>query len=121
MALLTDGSFWFVIYILLLMGAGLTFYAVAFALAPRKSSAIKEDTFESGQLPPGEKRVRLVMQYFVFLLLFLVFDVVSMFLFSWGYFFFSYTQTQSLYPVLFLLFVIPSIYVTVKIARQVSV
>jgi NADH-quinone oxidoreductase subunit A len=40
--------------------------------------------FESGQVPQGEARKRLVMQYYPYLLMFVVFDVVGMFLFAWG-------------------------------------
>jgi len=40
--------------------------------------------FESGQVPQGEARTRLVMQYYPYLLMFVVFDVVGMFLFAWG-------------------------------------
>ncbi len=121
MAVLGDGSFWFLVYLLLLLTTGLVLYSVSFALAPRVRSPLKEETFESGQIPPGGKRVRLVMQYFIFLLLFMIFDVVSMLLFAWGYAFFDYGPAGSAYPVLLLFFLVPPIYLTLKVARQVGV
>jgi NADH-quinone oxidoreductase subunit A len=50
----------------------------------RKPDPFRDMPFESGQVPQGEARKRLVMQYYPFLLMFVVFDVVGMFLFAWG-------------------------------------
>ncbi len=50
----------------------------------RKPDPIRDMPFESGQVPQGEARKRLVMQYYPYLLMFVVFDVVGMFLFAWG-------------------------------------
>lgn len=116
-----SGPFWFAVLLLLGAAGGLVFYLVAFILAPRSRSPIKEETFESGQLPPGGKRVRLVMQYFSFLLLFLIFDVVSMFLFAWGASYYNFTFDQSIYAVILLLLLLPPIYLTLRVAKSVGV
>ena len=50
----------------------------------RKPDAFRDMPFESGQVPQGEGRRRLAMQYYPYLLMFVVFDVVGMFLFAWG-------------------------------------
>jgi NADH-quinone oxidoreductase subunit A len=50
----------------------------------RKPDPFRDMPFESGQVPQGEARTRLVMQYYPYLLMFVVFDVVGMFLFAWG-------------------------------------
>lgn len=121
MYLLDGGPFWFAVFLLLGIAAGILFYLVAFILAPRKSSLLKEETFESGQIPPGGKRVRLVMQYFAFLLLFLIFDVVSMFLYAWGASFLTFTPSDSIYVLILLLLLLPPIYLTLKVARSVGV
>ncbi len=55
----------------------------------RKPDPFRDMPFESGQVPQGEARTRLVMQYYPYLLMFVVFDVVGMFLFAWGI---SYTR-----------------------------
>lgn len=52
--------------------------------APKKRNPIKLQTFESGQPPTGESRIHLIMQYYSYLIMFVVFDVTVMFLFSWG-------------------------------------
>jgi len=50
----------------------------------RKPDPIRGMQFESGQIPQGEARPRLAMQYYPYLLMFAVLDVASMFLFAWG-------------------------------------
>jgi NADH:ubiquinone oxidoreductase subunit 3 (subunit A) len=118
---LEGGPFWFAVFFLLLVAGGILFYLLAFRLAPRKQTTLKQETFESGQIPPGGKRARLVMQYFSFLLLFLIFDVVAMFMFAWGFAFFSYGWQQGVYFLLLLLFLLPSIFLTLRVAKNVGV
>ena len=52
--------------------------------APKRPNPIKSQTFESGQIPKGESRVHLMMQYYAYLIMFVVFDVVIMFMFAWS-------------------------------------
>jgi NADH-quinone oxidoreductase subunit A len=66
----------------ILMGIGMLIVPLIFA--PRKPNPVKYETFESGQLPTGEARVRLVMRYYPYLLMFLIFDVMSLFLYAWS-------------------------------------
>lgn len=57
---------------------------VPWLFAPRNPTPMKLATFEAGQVPTGETRAHLMMQYYPFLLIFVVLDVVSMFLFAWA-------------------------------------
>jgi len=68
----------------------------------RKPDPFRDMPFESGQVPQGEARIRVVMQYYPYLLMFVVFDVVGMFLFAWGISFRSIPTTGSLLVLLFL-------------------
>jgi len=68
----------------------------------RKPDPFRDMPFESGQVPQGEARRRLVMQYYPYLLMFVVFDVVGMFLFAWGISFRSTPLVASLLVLLFL-------------------
>ncbi len=52
--------------------------------APRNPTPMKRATFEAGQVPTGEARVHLMMQYYAYLLIFVVMDVISMFLAAWA-------------------------------------
>ena len=68
----------------------------------RKENPFRDMPFESGQVPQGEARHRLAMQYYPFVLMFVVFDVVGMFLFAWGISFNQIPLDSSLVVVLFL-------------------
>ncbi len=68
----------------------------------RKPDPFRDMPFESGQVPQGEARTRLVMQYYPYLLMFVVFDVVGMFLFAWGMSYSRIPLSGSLLVLLFL-------------------
>ncbi|HZW58128.1 MAG TPA: NADH-quinone oxidoreductase subunit A [Nitrososphaerales archaeon] len=57
---------------------------IPWLFAPRNPTPMKRATFEAGQVPSGDARVHLMMQYYAYLLIFVVFDVISMFLFAWA-------------------------------------
>jgi len=39
---------------------------------------------ECGQVPSGEGRTHFMMQYYPYILMFVIFDVVAIFLYAWG-------------------------------------
>jgi NADH:ubiquinone oxidoreductase subunit 3 (subunit A) len=53
-------------------------------LAPRKPNAIKDSTYECGIETVGDTWVQLKGQYYIFALIFLVFDIEAVFLFPWA-------------------------------------
>jgi NADH:ubiquinone oxidoreductase subunit 3 (subunit A) len=53
-------------------------------LAPRRPNPIKNAPFECGQVPAGAGKFHFMMQYYAYLLMFLVFDVLAMFLYAWA-------------------------------------
>jgi NADH-quinone oxidoreductase subunit A len=57
---------------------------IPWLFAPRNPTPMKRATFEAGQVPTGNARVHLMMQYYPYLLIFVVFDVISMFLYAWA-------------------------------------
>ena len=74
--------------ILLTAGFGLVFASpviiIPWLFAPRNPTPMKRATFEAGQIPSGEARVHLMMQYYPYLLIIVVMDVITMFLFAWA-------------------------------------
>ena len=52
--------------------------------APRKPGPVKNALYESGQVPVGDGRVSIMMQYYAYILIFIIFDVAVMFLFAWA-------------------------------------
>ena len=53
-------------------------------LGPRKPNTIKNDTYECGVETVGDTWVQFKVQYYIFALVFLVFDVEVVFLFPWA-------------------------------------
>ena len=53
-------------------------------MGAKGKNPIRDGPFESGQTRMGEARQRYMMQYYPYLIMFVAFDVVSMFLFTWG-------------------------------------
>ena len=53
-------------------------------IAPRKRSLAKGDTYECGVKTYGETWVRFRIQYYIYALMFVVFDIEIVFLFPWA-------------------------------------
>ncbi len=77
---------WIYIGLFLIVGALIPAAAIilAAALSPRKPNPIKESTYECGIETVGENWVQFKAQYYIFALIFLVFDVETVFLFPWA-------------------------------------
>src|SRR5436190_8435398 len=76
------------IFIGLLLLLGITFgllpLIVVAIVAPRKRSLAKGDTYECGVRTYGETWVRFRIQYYIYALMFVVFDIETVFLFPWA-------------------------------------
>jgi len=75
--------------VLLMFGFAIVATAPALILsrmiAPRRrSNPVKFLPMECGQVPSGEGRTHFMMQYYAYILMFVVFDVMSIFLYAWG-------------------------------------
>jgi len=53
-------------------------------IAPKKPNPIKLDTYECGLETVGDSRVQFKIQYYIFALVFLIFDIETVFLFPWA-------------------------------------
>ena len=53
-------------------------------IAPRRRTALKGQVYECGMLPIGRNWAQVHIRYYVYALLFLVFDVEIVFLFPWA-------------------------------------
>ena len=74
------------VFVMALVGMGFTFPVVVLPkiLAPKRPNPIKNAPFECGQVPVGAGKVHFMMQYYAYLLMFVVFDVLAMFLYAWA-------------------------------------
>ena len=57
---------------------------IATVLAPKKPNKIKDQTYECGIETVGDTWVQFKAQYYIFALVFLVFDVEAAFMFPWA-------------------------------------
>jgi NADH-quinone oxidoreductase subunit A len=53
-------------------------------IAPRKRSLAKGDVYECGVRTYGETWIRFRIQYYIYALMFVVFDIETLFLFPWA-------------------------------------
>lgn len=69
-----------------LAGAAFPLLAVGGGILLRRSypDTEKQRAYESGELPFGDARIRFHISYYVFALLFLVFDIETVFLYPWA-------------------------------------
>jgi NADH-quinone oxidoreductase subunit A len=74
--------------VLLFLLVGVFFVAigllVAWLLRPNRPYPSKLSTYECGEAPVGDTRVRLNLRFYVVALIFLIFDVEVVFLFPWA-------------------------------------
>lgn len=95
----TNGNLWdpapvisdlFSDYIAVLLAAILGFLLVAGALignlilSPRQKTEAKGATYECGMLTIGRSRAQVHFRYYLFAILFLIFDIEAVFLFPWA-------------------------------------
>jgi NADH:ubiquinone oxidoreductase subunit 3 (subunit A) len=77
---------WNVIAIFFIVGLIVPVGAIVTAgiLGPKKPNPIKQTTYECGIETVGDSWVQFKVQYYIFALVFLVFDVETVFLFPWA-------------------------------------
>jgi NADH-quinone oxidoreductase subunit A len=72
---------------LLLLGAigfALAPLLVVALVAPRKQSLAKSDIYECGVRTTGETWIRFRIQYYIYALMFVIFDIETVFLYPWA-------------------------------------
>ncbi len=55
-----------------------------FRIRPAKPDPVKSSVYECGMVPIGDAHVRYTVRYYLFALLFVVFDVEAVFLYPWA-------------------------------------
>jgi NADH:ubiquinone oxidoreductase subunit 3 (subunit A) len=77
---------WLYVGLFVIVGALVPTAAIVLAwiISPKKPNPIKQSTYECGMETVGDNWVQFKAQYYVFALVFLVFDVETVFLFPWA-------------------------------------
>ena len=93
--------------VLMMFGFAITATAPALLLSkmisPKKrNNPVKFLPMECGQVPKGEGRTHFMMQYYAYVLMFVVFDVMAIFLYSWGSTILNLERTATLPIIIFL-------------------
>jgi len=95
---------WLYIGVFMVVSIALPAVAITLAgvLAPKKPNPIKNSTYECGIETVGETWVQFKAQYYIYGLIFLVFDIEAVFLFPWAVAFDQLTLYAVLEGILFL-------------------
>jgi NADH:ubiquinone oxidoreductase subunit 3 (subunit A) len=93
----------FFVIAMLLPAAAIT---IAGILAPKKPNPIKNTTYECGIETVGETWIQFKVQYYIYALVFLVFDVETVFLYPWAVAFGQLTLFAVLEGILFILILV---------------
>ncbi len=72
------------LFLLGALGVPLLPVVLAKFVAPKKGGPIKRTPYECGMVSEGDPWVQFRLQYYVFAILFVVFDVEALFLFPWA-------------------------------------
>ena len=80
----------------------LTFFVGRF-FRPNNENALKNSTYECGEIPMGEAHIQFHFQYYMFAILFVVFDLVVVFLILWVQVYLQLAVAAKVVMLLFLL------------------
>jgi len=80
----------------------LTFFVGRF-FRPNNENALKNSTYECGEVPVGEAHIQFHFQYYMFAILFVVFDLVVVFLILWVQVYLALQVSAKVVMMLFLL------------------
>src|SRR3970040_606292 len=67
--------------------------AVNYILAPPQATRAKSLTYDGGMRPKGRSRTQVHFRYYLFAILFLIFDIEAVFLFPWAVTFLDIGET----------------------------
>jgi NADH-quinone oxidoreductase subunit A len=73
-----------VIYLVVVVGFGVSALVATHLIGPRKKTPVKQMPYESGMDPIGDARQRFDVKFYLIAILFLVFDVELLFLYPWA-------------------------------------
>ncbi len=95
------------LYIIFFLLLGITFVAsasvVSWVIRPRASNKAKKSPYECGEVIQGDARVQFNVRYYLFALIFVIFDVEILFTMPWAVVFRQLGQTAFLEMAAFIL------------------
>ena len=105
---------------LLLAAAANSFLLVviSFLVHPPNPNPVKNAPYECGEVALGAGRTQLVMQYYSYVIMFLILDVLSMFLLTWASAFKVIDVNSSVFMLIFLAILLPPIGYALALTRK---
>jgi NADH:ubiquinone oxidoreductase subunit 3 (subunit A) len=94
------------------------FWMVSKLVRPRNPTPLKYLTYECGEKPEGPARI-LGFEYYLFAILFVVFDVVSIFLYLWALIYIDLPSLIILQMYLFVLMLCVVVYYSLRVEGKV--
>src|SRR5688572_5535248 len=88
--------------LLLLLFAGITPFllmGLSHVVQVKHSSRLKMTTYESGMNPFGDSHVQFDVKFYMYALLFILFDIETVFLYPWAVSFENLVQTAGWFPI----------------------
>ena len=79
----------------------LVFFLNRFFRTKEKRTKLKHTTYECGEIPQGDAQIQFSFQYYMFAIIFVVFDVVTVFLMIWALCFSELPWVASFYMMIF--------------------
>ncbi len=79
-----SGYDYFLVFLLLCGFVPVLALAVSYLLSPRKQGSLRQTTYESGIDPLGQAWIQFNIRYYMFALVFVIFDVETVFLYPWA-------------------------------------
>jgi NADH:ubiquinone oxidoreductase subunit 3 (subunit A) len=69
---------------------------MSWLVRPHRPSKVKQSTYECGEIPIGDAWIQFRVGYYIYALIFLIFDVESMFIFPWAASMLGYSRNTGL-------------------------
>jgi NADH:ubiquinone oxidoreductase subunit 3 (subunit A) len=97
----------------------LAFYASRF-FRPTKHTTLRDTTYECGELPIGQAQVQFHVQFYIYAIIFVVFDIVTVFLLLWAMAFsgslngMQVTDVPILFAIIFTAIMLVGVYYAIK-------
>jgi len=97
------------------------FPAVAFLMGklfrPTRRSELRDSTYECGERPIGVAQIQFHVQFYIYAIIFVAFDIVTVFLLVWALAFAGLSETANIFAVTFLIILLAGVFYSLKKER----
>ncbi len=106
MAMLVEDYLPVAFFALLALGFAPLAWWLSRFIRPHTSSTLQRSTYECGTPAMGEAHIEFRYQYYIYAIVFVVFDLISVFLLVWAYYFSELSDTAIMWMLIFLTIVL---------------